>query len=96
MLRTLFVVTRALFRVLCLGVLVSVFGLCVKLVETMLQLVILVVAVTVGPGCERLVQFIVLIIEFLRTWRILCISIVYLGLSTVVGTVSHIDRYCYR
>ena len=50
--KTLFVVTRALFRVLCLGVSVSVFSLCVKLAETMLQLVVLVVAVTVGPGCE--------------------------------------------
>ena len=52
MLKTSFVVTRALFRVLCLGVSISVFGLCVKLAETMLQLVVLVVAVTVGPGCE--------------------------------------------
>ena len=95
MLRTLFVVTRALFRVLCLGVSISVFGLCVKLVETMMQLVILVVAVTVGPGCEQLVRFIALVIEFLRAWRILCISIVYLGLSTVVGTVGHIGHYCY-
>ena len=55
MLKTSFVVTRALFRVLCLGVSISVFGLCIKFVKTMLQLVILVVAVTVGPGCERLV-----------------------------------------
>ena len=55
MLKTSFVVTRVLFRVLCSGVSVSVFGLCVKLAETMLQLVMLVVAVTVGPGCERLV-----------------------------------------
>ena len=47
--------TMQLFRILCSGVSVSVFGLCVKLAETMLQLVILVVAVTVGPGCERLV-----------------------------------------
>ena len=30
MLKTSFVVTRALFRVLCLGVSVFVFGLCVK------------------------------------------------------------------
>ena len=49
MLKTSFVVTRALFRVLCSGVSVSVFGLCVKLAETMLQLVVLVVTVTVGP-----------------------------------------------
>ena len=52
MLKTSFVVTRALFRVLCLAVSISVFGLCIKFVETMLQLVILLVAVTVGPGCE--------------------------------------------
>ena len=49
--KTSFVVTRALFRVLCLGVSVSTFGLCVKRVETVLRLVVLVVAVTVGPGC---------------------------------------------
>ena len=55
MLKTSFVVTRVLFRVLCLGVSISMFGLCVKFAETMLQLVILVVTVTVGPGCERLV-----------------------------------------
>ena len=55
MFETLFVVTRALFRVLCSGVSTSVFGICVKLAETMLQLVVLVVVVTVGPGCERLV-----------------------------------------
>ena len=52
MLKTSFVVTRALFRVLCSGVSISMFGLCVKFMETMLQLVVLVVAVTVGPGCE--------------------------------------------
>ena len=50
--KTLFVVTRALFRVLCSGVSVSTFGLCVKRVETVLQLVVLVVTVTAGPGCE--------------------------------------------
>ena len=55
MLKTSFVVTGTLFRVLCSGVSASVFGLCVKLVETMLQLVVLVVVVTMGPGCERLV-----------------------------------------
>ena len=55
MFETSFVVTRALFRVLCSGVFASVFGICIKLVETMLQLVVLVVVVTVGPGFERLV-----------------------------------------
>ena len=52
MLKTSFVVTRALFRILCSGVSVSVFGLCVKFAETMLQLIVLVVTVTVGPGYE--------------------------------------------
>ena len=52
MLKTSFVVTRALFRVLCSGVSIFAFGLCVKFAETMLQLVVLVVTVTVGPGCE--------------------------------------------
>ena len=47
--KTSFVVTRVLFRVLSLGVSVSTFGLCVKLVETVLRLVVLVVAVTAGP-----------------------------------------------
>ena len=51
MFETSFVVTRALFRVLCLGVSASVFSICVKLAETMLQLVILVAVVTVGHGC---------------------------------------------
>ena len=50
--KTSFVVTRVLFRVLCSGVSVSTFGFCVKRAETVLRLVILVVAVTVGPGCE--------------------------------------------
>ena len=51
MLMTLFIVTRELFSVLCLGVFVSVFGLCVNSMETVLQLVVLVTAVIVGPGC---------------------------------------------
>ena len=93
MLKTSFVVTRALFRVLCSGVSISVFGLGVKLAEIVLQLVVLVVAVIVGAGSERLVR---LVVEFSRAWRIVCISIVYLGLSTVVGMVSRIGRYRYR
>ena len=96
MLKTSFVVTRALFRVLCSGVSIFLFGLCVKLEETMLQLVVLVVVVTVGPGCERLIRFVVLVIGFSCAWRIPCISIVYLGLSIVVGMVGHIGRYCYH
>ena len=62
--KTLFVVTIALFRILCSGVSVSTFVLCVKRVETVLRLVVLVVAVTAGPGCERLVRFVILVIEF--------------------------------
>ena len=53
--KTSFVVTRALFRVLCSGVSVSTFGLCVKYAATVLRLVVLVVTVAVGPGCEQLV-----------------------------------------
>ena len=96
MLKTLFVLTRVLFKFLCSGV--SAFpvqSLRKKFCGTMLQLVVLVVAVAVGPGCGRLVRFIVLVIEFSRAWRILCISTVYLGLSTVVGTDGRIGRYCY-
>ena len=51
MLTASFIVTRVLFRVLCSGVFVSVFGLRVKLTKTVLQLVVLVAAVIVGPGC---------------------------------------------
>ena len=51
MLTILFIVTRVLFRVLCLGIFVSVFGLRIKLMETVLQLVILVAAVIVCPEC---------------------------------------------
>ena len=50
--KTLFVVSRALFGVLCLGVSVSTFGFCEKRADTVLRLVILVVAVIAGHGCE--------------------------------------------
>ena len=96
MLKTSFVVTRALFRVLCLGVSVSVFGLCVKLAETMLRLVVLVVTVTAGPGCERLVPFVILVIEFSHAWGVSCSFVVYLGLFAVIGTVGRIGRYCHH
>ena len=49
-LQTSFVGTRVLFRVLCLGVSVFLLGLCVKMLETVLQLVVLVVNIIVGPG----------------------------------------------
>ena len=60
------------------------------------QLVVLVVAVTMGPGCEGLVRFVILVIEFSRAWRILHISVVYSSLTTVVGTTGRNGRYCYR
>ena len=89
---TSFVVTRALFRVLCSGVSVSAFGLCVKYAETVLRLVVLVVAVTVGPGCERLVRFVVLVIEFSHASGVSCSFIVYLDLFFAIGTVGRIGR----
>ena len=74
-LKTLFIGTRALFRVLCLGVSISVFGLFVYLMETELRLVVLVAVAVMGPGCMRLVQIVVLVIEFSRAWEVLHISI---------------------
>ena len=94
-LKTLFIGTRALFRVLCSGVSISVFGLGIKLTETVLQLVSLVAAVTVGPGCVRLVRSAVLVIEFSRAWVVLHISIGCVGLSAVVGVILRIGHYCY-
>ena len=96
MLKTSFVVTRALFRVLCSGVFVSVLGLCVTLTETVLQLVVLVAAVIVGPGCVRLVRSVILILEFSRAWIVLHISIGCVCFSAVVGMILHIGHYCYR
>ena len=95
MLNTLFVGTRALFRVLCSGVSVSILGLCVKLSETVLQLVILVVNIIVDPGCMRLVQSVVLVIEFSRAWSFLSISIGCVGLVCTTGTIHHIGHYIY-
>ena len=62
----------------------------------MLRLVVLVVTVTAGPGCERLVQFVVLVIEFSCAWGISCSFVVYSGLFSVIGTVGLIGRYYYR
>ena len=92
LLKTSFVVTRVLFRVLCSGVSVSAFSLCVKYAETVLRLVVLVVTVAVGPGCERLVRFVVLVIEFSRAWGISCSFIVYLDLLFAICTVGCIGR----
>ena len=96
MLTTLFIVTRALFIVLCSDVFISMFGLCVKFKETVLQLVILVAAVIVGPGCVRLVRSAILAIEFLSVWIVLHISIGCVPLSAAIGTILHVGLYCYR
>ena len=96
MLMASFVVTRALFRVLCSGVFVSVFSLCIKLTETVLQLVVLVAAVIVGPGCVRLVRSAVLAVEFLSVWIVLHISICCVSLSAAIGTILCVGRYCYH
>ena len=68
LLKTSFVGTRVLFRVLCLVVSVFMSSLCVQLAGAVLQLVVLVAAVVVGPGCVRRVQFVVLIIKFSHAW----------------------------
>ena len=96
LLETSFLQTRVLFRVLCSGVFVSVFSLCVKLTETMLRLVVLVVVVIMGPGCMRLVRIVIVVIEFLRAWIILPISIALMGLSAATGTILHFGCYCYH
>ena len=62
----------------------------------MLQLVILVAIVTVGPGCVPLVQSAVLVIEFSCAWIVLHISIGCVGLSAVVGMILRIGCYRYR
>ena len=51
MLKTLFVVTRALFRVLCFRRSVFLFGLCIKFCGNYAATGRISVAVTVGPGC---------------------------------------------
>ena len=96
MLKTSFLLTRALFRVFCSGVSVSMFGLCIKWTETVLQLVILVAAIVMGPGCAQLVRFVILVIEFSYAWIILRISIGCVHLSIVIGMAVRIGRYCYR
>ena len=87
MLKTLLIETRALYRVLCSGVSISLFDLCIKLTETVLQLVVLVAIVIVGPGCVRLVRSIILVIKFSCAWRILSIPIGCLGLFHVICTI---------
>ena len=84
---TLFVVTRVLFRVLCSGVFVFHVRSLRKMRKLVLQLVVLVVTVIVGPGCERLVRFVVLVIEFSHAWGVSCSFIVCLGLFFAIGTV---------
>ena len=79
-----------------MGVSVSMFGLCVKLMETVLRLVVLVVIVIMGPGCVRLVRIIVVVVEFSHVWIILTISIGFLGLSAATGMILRFGCYCYR
>ena len=93
--KTSFLRTRVLFGVLCSGVSISLLGLCVKLMETVLQLVVLAATVTMGPGSVRLVRIVVLVIEFSLAWIVLPISIVCVGLSAATGMILRIGRYCY-
>ena len=64
--------------------------------KLVLQLVVLVVAVVVGPGCERLVRFVILVIEFSHAWGVSFSFVVYLDLPFVIGTVGRIGRYSYH
>ena len=57
---------------------------------------VLVVAVVVGPGCEQLVRFVILVIEFSRAWGVSCSFVVHSDLLFVIGMVGHIGRYSYR
>ena len=95
-LETSFVETRVLFRVLCSGVSVSLFGLCEELMETVLQLVILVAVVIVGPGCVRLVRSIIFVAKFSHAWRNLCSPSGLLELFHVFGMICHTGRYGYH
>ena len=96
MLKTLLLLTRALFRVFSLGVSVSMFGLCVKWTETVLQLVVLVAVIVIDPGCVRLVRVVILVIEFSRAWIILRISIGCVHLSVAISMAIRTGRYCYH
>ena len=63
--------------------------------ETVLQLVVLVATVPVGPGCVRLVQSIVLVIKFPHAWMFLYISIGCVGSFVKVGMICCIGHYFY-
>ena len=95
-LKTSFLRTRALFRVLCSGVSMSLFGLRVKQAETVLQLVVLVAAIVVGPRCVRLVRSVILVVTFSRAWMRLSISNDYLWLFPVICTIHGTCCYRYR
>ena len=95
-LKTSFVGTRALFRVLCLGVSIFVFGLCVQLTETVLQLVVLVATVVVGPGCVQLVQFVVLVIKFSKAWISWVVSFGCFMLFCAIRTICRTGCYVYH
>ena len=62
--KTLFILTRALFGVLCLDVSISMVGFCVNLTETVMHLVVLVAAGVMVSRCARLVQIIILVVWF--------------------------------
>ena len=64
--------------------------------ETVLQLVVLVVNIVVGPGSVQLVQSVILIIKFSRAWGFLGIPIGCLMLVRTTGTVRRISRCSYR
>ena len=77
--KTLFLLTRVLFRVLCSGVSISVVGLCVNLMETVMQLVVLVAAGVVAPRCVRLVRIVIFVVLFSHVGAVLAISMVPVG-----------------
>ena len=89
--KALFAVTRALFRVLCLGVSVSTFVLCIKCAETC--------AATGRTSCRSSCRSWMCMTgtirhtpEFLRAWAVSCSFVVYLDLLFVIGAVGHTGR----
>ena len=76
----------------CFRVLIR--SLC-KMSETVLQLVILVVNIVVGPGSVQLVQSVILIVKFSRAWGFLGIPIGCLVLVRMTGMVHSISHYSY-
>ena len=64
LLKTLFLLIRALFGVMCSNISVSVVCFCVNLTETVMQLVVLVAAGVMVSRCARLVWIVVLVVWF--------------------------------